>query len=344
MNNYENNLWGHTLKKFKILKIKTFRSTHRLKQVVKTSGLAKKMLLLATFNTTVAAAPEVKNIYAKDTDRIIPTKEWVYPRTQKDSVERFAFHYKDSITARQSHFAKDLWEILNDNVKTVQQGTANGKKTQTLKKLFGNDVNPKYYCAISGLRSLEQTIKEKNYPEYEFLLNCINNPHACMSVIEGLEKNFGKNSATNNIREQLSSTLKQNPNAVHIAIVNTTQNSNSGKHFVFVLPNKVLLENSIEEVDTLKGKVISFNVDNIVNSDRYFKGSRNTGYLFNITAMSEKDLVMLFYNKYAKSSYPNFYRTIPPTKITSGKNSKSRKKSDKQIKLQISNFQQHPHS
>ena len=93
------------------------------------------------------------------------------------------------------------------------------------------------------------------------------------------------------------------------------------------------MENSIEEVDTLKGKVISFNVDNIVNSDCYFKGSGNTGYLFNITAMSEKDLVMLFYNKYAKSSYPNFYRTIPPTKITDVKNSKPRKKTNKQIKL-----------
>jgi len=302
--NRDKSLWDECLRKFKILKIKTIRSAHRFKQKGGVSLYAKGLVLIIALKAITAVAPNVQvKLYSQDrnnktTKDKFSTEYITHYRKQFPNINSYT---KDSVNVRQSDFAKDLWETLSENIKEIKKGTAKGQKSRTIKKVFGNDVNTKYYCSISGLRSLEQTINKKGYHEYDFLVKCIANPHACLSVIDGLEKHFGKQAKTNNIKEKLHNTLEKNVNSVCIAIVNTEENSSSGKHFVFVLPNKVVVDGAINEADTLKGTVVSFNVDKIVASDTYFKGSRNTGYLFNITEIAEDDLVRLFYDKYKKN-------------------------------------------
>ena len=297
-------LWDESLRKFKILRIKANRAIHRLHKKTRISFVLKNIILIGAMKAITAVAPGVQiNLYSQNNTKNLNTKEMFALNYVKnrDLFPTAQSYTQDSVVARQSDFAKDLWKILNANIEEIKEGTEKGQKSKTIRKVFGNDVNPRYYCSISGLRSLEQTINKKGYHEYDFLLRCIANPHACLSVIDGLEKHFGKHAKTENIKNKLHNELKNNANSVCIAIVNSSANSSSGKHFVFVLPNKVVIDGAINEVDTLAGTVVSFNVDKIASSEAYFKGPMNTGYLFNITKIAESDLIKLFYNKYKRT-------------------------------------------
>lgn len=299
--------WEEALRKYKILKIKTIRAVHRFDRKTGASRYARKIALMAALKTISFLAPNAQvNLYAQEIHKkdfksgLVSKANTLSPLITYD--DDFLKYTSSKMNKRQANFAKDLWNTLQDNVEEVQKASNKEKKSKILRELFGQDINTNYYCSIGGLRSLQQTIDKKNYPEYKFLMKCIENPHACLSVIKGLEENFGTSSRTNNIRNKLRDVLKKNSSSVCIAIVNTQENSNSGKHFVFVLPNKVVVDSLVSETDTIKGKVISFNVDKIADSDSYFVGSRNTGHLFNITEMSENDLMLLFYDRYVKEN------------------------------------------
>lgn len=297
-------LWVHFLKQVKILKLKSIRAWHRFDKQTGTTRFLKKMALAAALKTITMIMPNAQiSLHAQTVHKKTPSKTLIASASipsAEASYEAFQEYSRERMPLRQADFARDLYETLRENVEEVQDGAKHGRKTKTLKDLFGNDIDPKYYCAIAGLRSLEQTIDKKGYYEYEFLLNCIQNPHACLSVISSLEKNFGTGAKTANIRNKLRDELKKNSSSVCIAVVNSRQNTSSGKHFVFVLPNKVVVDSLIHETDTLKGRVVSFNVDKIAKSDDYFTGTRNTGYLFNITDLSENDLMLMFYNAFTK--------------------------------------------
>ena len=258
----KNNLWDESLRKFKILKIKTNRAIHRLNKKTKISFVLKNLILIGALKTVTALSPGAQiNLYSQSNTKGFGNREKLALNhmKNKDLFSTSLSYTRDSVVARQSDFAKDLWKILNANIEEIKEGTEKGQKSKTIKKVFGDDVNPRYYCSISGLRSLEQTINKKGYHEYDFLLKCIANPHACLSVIDGLEKHFGKQAKTEDIKNKLQNELKENANSVCIAIVNSSTNSSSGKHFVFVLPNKVVVDGAINEVDTLAGTVVSFN-------------------------------------------------------------------------------------
>lgn len=311
----QNRLQEYILKQCKILKLKSIRAWHRFDKQTGTTRFLKKMALAAALKTIATLMPNAQlSLHAQNVSRKIPRQELLANATMASNspnYEEFIEYSRPRMAERQACFARELYETLRENFEEVQDGAKHGRKAQTLKNLFGKDVDTRYYCAISGLRSLEQTIEKKGYPEYDFLLKCIANPHACLSVISSLEKNFGPNAKTNNIRNKLRDELKKNSSAVCIAVVNTKQNTSSGKHFVFVLPNKVVVDSLVNESDTLKGKVISFNIDKIAPSDSYFTGTRNSGYLFNITEMSEPDLMMLFYNKYVKENNRSPQNSLP---------------------------------
>ena len=304
MTEEQSELWGHFLKQVKILKLKSIRAWHRFDKQTGTTRFLKKMALAAALKAITMIMPNAQiSLHAQTVHKKTPSKTLVASAelpSSAASYEAFQEYARERIPERQADFARDLYETLRENIEEVQDGAKRGRKIKTLKDLFGDDVNPKYYCAIAGLRSLEQTINQKGYHEYEFLLNCIQNPHACLSVISCLEKNFGDGAKTANIRNKLRDELKKNSSSVFIAVVNSRQNTSSGKHFVFVLPNKVVVDSLVNETDTYKGHVVSFNVDKIAKSDDYFTGTRNTGYLFNITDMSENDLMMIFYNSFTK--------------------------------------------
>lgn len=332
MNREQNQLQEHILKQFKILKLKTIRVWHRFDKQTGTTRFLKKMALAAALKTVATIMPNAQlSLHAQNVNKKIARPELLAKAgiaSAGVNYAEFVEYSRPLVKERQACFAEDLYDVLKENLDEVQDGSKRGRKAQTLKNLFGKNIDTRYYCAIGGLKSLEKTIEKRGYPEYDFLLKCIANPHACLSVINSLEKNYGTGAKTNNIRNKLRDELKKNSSSVCIAVVNSKQNTRSGKHFVFVLPNKVVVDSLVNETDTLKGKVISFNVDKIAPSDSYFTGTHNTGYLFNITEMSELELMMLFYDKYIKEKNHSNQRSAdheeyPPLSLVPAPQSKT---------------------
>lgn len=304
MDNFEDIRWDDIKNKLKEWKIKGRRALHRFDRKTGLSKFSKRLLVLAALKVITAVSPaslaQAQEAQIRKSSDPYPTRSELLAfnkQIKNDmSFEDFMAQNQARMSEREQRFAKDLWETLVENVEEVKYAKEHGLKTQTLRSLFGKDVHPRYYCAISGLKSLEQTIQNKDYPEYKFLLNCIQNPHACISVIQGLKSAYGEESKTRNINKTIEEQLKENPNSVFIVVHNSTRNTSSGKHFVFVLPNKIVVDSLVSEKETLKGKVVSFNVERITNSDTYFTGSRAVGDVFNLTKMSHEDLIYLFYN------------------------------------------------
>ncbi len=304
MDDFEEISWDDIKNKLKEWKIKGRRALHRFDRKTGLSKHSKRLIVLAALKVVAALSPsslaQAQDLQIRKSSDPYPTRSELLAfnsHIKNDiSFEQFMEQNQARMSEREQRFAKDLWETLVENVEEVKYAKELGLKNQTLKSLFGKDVHPRYYCAISGLKSLEQTIQNKDYPEYKFLLNCIQNPHACLSVIQGLKKVYGEESKTRDINKTLEEQLKENPNSVFIVVHNSTRNTASGKHFVFVLPNKIVVDSLISEKETLKGKVVSFNVERIANSDSYFTGTRAVGDVFNLTKMSHEDLIYLFYN------------------------------------------------
>lgn len=196
---------------------------------------------------------------------------------------------------RVEHFTRDISSALTENINLVRSGAKSGQKNSTLRRLFGK-INTRYYCAISALKTIEYLSENKKYFEYDFLLKCIENPHSCLSVIKGLTKAYGDECKTNNIREEIRKQTSNNPNAVFIAVVNSSANTSSGKHLVIITPQ--FIADTIVYADKQpQYTVYSLNSEVIQNMDKYLTGERNRGHVFNITEIGRDNLMEMFFKR-----------------------------------------------
>ena len=243
---------------------------------------------------------------------------------ENPNYREFVKEHKEEIEEREGTFGKDLWQTMTKNISKIQEGAKRGRKTQIVREVNAPYENkkvitkPRFYCASTAISSLYETKGDK-YPEYEFMLNCLSNPNYCPTIIEDLNKNYGKKSKTNNVKQTLKENFQKNPRSVCIVIVESKQNSSSGLHFTMAFPESVVEEKGysgqndssfvaldstiVVHNDSVKGKVASFNVEKISDIESYYTGARNRGYVYNITEMVESDLIVELYEKYSKKKF-----------------------------------------
>ncbi len=298
MDDYDSIDWEEVKRKLKIWKIKTRRGLHNFDQKYKVSHNFKRAVLFLALK--VAASVSSGGQVAAQNN--IPSSETKLPQTEllaeaKPSLpaEEVSWAMLDEyINERERSFAENLSHDLTDNINAVAKGKKQGRKTATLKKLFGG-LNPRYYCAISGLKTIENLSKKQDFFEYDFLLKCIKNPHYCPSVIEGLASVYGDNCRTTNIRKTLKEEQERNKNSVFIVLVDSKINTSSGKHFVIVTPE--FAADSVAYVDDNEHlQVYGFNSEVIQDVEKYFVGTRNRGHVFNLTEMGRDKLIELYYS------------------------------------------------
>lgn len=290
--------WEEVKQDLRIMKLKIRRSLHRFDRKYKVSQNCKRLALAAALKVVASLSPGNAVLAQTNTveqnENKPKTEMLAEAKSLNMDMEVVWGKLNDYIAKRQKDFAVSLSSDLAENIDAVKMGKKSGRKTATLRELFGN-VNSRYYCAISGLKTIEGLSKKKNFYEYDFLLKCIQNPHSCLSVIDGLTRYYGDDCKTTNIKKTLREEQARNPNSVFIVLLNSQVNTSSGKHFVIVTPE--FASDSIVYVDNQpKMQVFGFNSEVIQNVDTYFTGSRNRGHVYNLTEMGKDNLVELFFS------------------------------------------------
>lgn len=289
--------WDEVKKRAKILRIKTRRGIHKINKKYKISESFRKVCLIVALKVVAmlssgsqALAQEITPQRDKEQNK---TELLAYADTKSMDMTTLWQRLDEYIASREKEFAVGLSQDLTNNVYEVAQGKKRGRKSATLKRLFGT-VNPRFYCAISGLKTIEELAKRENFFEYDFLLKCIKNPHSCLSVLSGLSERYGDEGRTSNIRKTLREQQERNKNSVFIVLADSKANTSSGKHFVIVTPE--FAADSVVVADkNEKLQVFSFNSEVIEDIDKYFVGTRNRGNVYNLTDLGRENLIDLFY-------------------------------------------------
>lgn len=290
--------WQKIKKQIGIMRLKIRRGLHRFDQKYKIRHNGKRLILLAALKTIAALAPgsaaQAQELSLKQDKNQHNTELLAMAKIAKLDASVIWERLNTYIDGRQKDFAMSLSADLADNIEAVKDGKKRGRKAATLRDLFGK-VNNRFYCSISGLRTIEELSKREGFMEYDFLLKCINNPHSCLSVIDGLSQYYGDECKTTNIKKTLAEQQAMRPNSVFIVLLNSKTNSSSGKHFVIVTP-EFAADSVVYVDDNPKLKVYGFNSEVIANPDTYFVGTRNRGHVFNLTEMGRDKLIELFYS------------------------------------------------
>lgn len=290
--------WQKIRKKIGIMKLKARRGLHRFDQKFKISHNGKRLILLAALKTIAAMAPggvaQAQNLLSGQDKKTQNTELLAMAKNADFDASAVWERLNAYIDERQKDFAMSLSADLEENIETVRAGKKRGRKTATLRGLFGS-VDNRFYCSIGGLKTIEGLSKREGYTEYDFLLKCINNPHSCLSVIDGLSQYYGDNCKTSDIKKTLAEQQKTKPNSVFIVLMNSKTNSSSGKHFVIVTP-EFAADSVVYVNDNPQLKVYGFNSEVISDPDSYFVGTRNRGHVYNLTEMGRDKLIELFYS------------------------------------------------
>lgn len=298
MENSEQFDWQKLKKQIGIIRLKIRRGLHRFDQKYKIRHNGKRLILLVALKTIAALTPgnaaQAQELSLKQDKNQHNTELLAMAKVANLDASVIWERLNAYIDGRQKDFAMSLSADLADNIETVKNGKKKGRKAATLRDLFG-PVNNRFYCSISGLKTIEELSKREGYMEYDFLLKCINNPHSCLSVINGLSKYYGDECKTSDIKKTLAEQQAENPNSVFIVLLNSRQNSSSGKHFVIVTP-EFAADSVVYVNDNPKLKVYGFNSEVIADPDTYFAGTRNRGHVFNLTEMGRDKLIELFYS------------------------------------------------
>lgn len=290
--------WQKIKKQIGIMKLKIHRGLHRFDQKYKIRHNSKRLILLAALKTIAALAPgsvaQAQEFSSKQDKSQYNTELLAMAHFANLDAGAIWERLNTYIDGRQKDFAMSLSADLAGNIEAVRDGKKRGRKAATLRDLFGS-VNNRFYCSIGGLRTIEELSKREGYMEYDFLLKCINNPHSCLSVIDGLSQYYGDNCKTTNIKKTLAEQQAMNPNSVFIVLLNSTANSSSGKHFVIVTP-EFAADSVVYADNNPKLKVYGFNSEVITDPETYFVGTRNCGHVYNLTEMGRDKLIELFYS------------------------------------------------
>lgn len=189
--------------------------------------------------------------------------------------ESFETEYKD--------FPQEVARALGENIGRILKAVKNGTKSRTLKKMFGNDINTKFYCAGGALRTVLKISEASDYNECSAILKQIENPQSCLSVIEGLSEAYGDECRTNNMYVTLCRKFKENPNSVLIAVVHSKSNTSSGRHLVIVTP-KFAADTMVTSNNLPEGTVYSMNSEQITDMKKYC-GTHKKGNVYDLSEM-----------------------------------------------------------
>lgn len=317
MNDAQYEPWEKFLREMKILKLKARRTWHRFDKRVRVTRRFRRLVILLGIKLITMGAPSAQislhaqTLQKQRSDVHLLAKNEISNPTPEYS--EFISRHREEILNRQENFALDLWKVMQKNIKCVQSSKNKAGKTTVLRNLFkkykdyGISIDPRFYCASAGVGSLIETVEDKQYHEYDFLLECLSNPNACLKIIEDLQANFGETAKTDDIQKTLSDAFEKNPRSVCIVLAQSRRNSRSGKHYLTVFSNVIAVDTLISVEQTPRGKVAGFNNDAIYDIESYFKGSRNKGYVFNITELAESDLIYLLYQNYLRE-----HKLLPP--------------------------------
>ena len=281
-------------KHVKIFRIKAFRAWHRFDRQHGISRAARKAALSLGIKLVLLAAPHAQlSLHAQNAQKK-PTSQLLAKAEEAKVMPEYAQFmeaHQEMIIERQKTFAQTLWKVLQENIYTVQQAEKTGQRTKTLRGLFnrykkqGITIDPQYFCASAGLGSFLQAVDETNFEEYRLLFECISGPNSCKSIISDLQSSFGEKAESSDIQASLSGIFKRNPYAICLVFPRSERNSRSGYHYVTVFPNSVAIDTVLTEKDSLGGKTARFNRTTISDTEKYFVGSYNRGYVFDITEM-----------------------------------------------------------
>lgn len=280
MNESQKELLDDIQKTLKIWKIKAKRAWHRFDKQAGVSRFAKKMTLALGLKLIILAAPNAQiSLHAQN---VTKSKEQTSKLLAHAAAAKSLPEYTDfiennhtAIIERQKEFALALWENMQENVETVQGAEKKGTKSKTLHNLFGQykkynlSIDPAYFCASSGLGTLIQTFEEKNFKEYEAIVECLTNPNHCGAIIRDLDASFGQGIKTRDARQALAEIYAQNPYAVCL-VFKPSSRSRSGYHYSTTFSNAVAVDTLITKEDSIKGKVATFNRTMITDTEKYF--------------------------------------------------------------------------
>lgn len=203
--------------------------------------------------------------------------------------ESFEAEYKD--------FPQEVARALGENIGRILKAVKNGTKSRTLKKMFGNDISTKFYCAGGALRTILKISEASDYNECSRILKQIENPQSCLSVIEGLSEAYGDECRTNNMYATLCRKFKENPNSVLIAVVYSKSNSSSGRHLVIVTP-KFAADTLVTGSNTPEGTVYSMNSEQITDMKKYCE-THKKGNVYDLSEMilllKREELLKLYF-------------------------------------------------
>ena len=259
------------------------------------SRFAKKMVLALGLKLIALAAPQAQiSLHAQNVVKKAQAEQLLAKAEKASSsieYEEFMEKHREAIVERQKEFALDLWTVLSNNIQKVQAAEKRGSGAKELKKIFGDykkyniTIDRNYFCASAGLGSLLQTIEENDYKEYKLLFDCLANPNSCSQIIKDFKSYFGDVKETRDIQKKLSDIYSNNPYAVCIVFPRSRSNSRSGYHYVTVFSNATAVDTLVDGDDVLKGKTARFNRTAISNTEDYFIGGKNRGYVFDISSM-----------------------------------------------------------
>jgi len=192
------------------------------------------------------------------------------------------------VEERSDSYASGVAENAKNNITTVRDGKHKRNLRAALNKVSNKadigKLNGRFYCAGASMTTLLETIASRGLVEYAFL-KCIENPHSCPSVIKKLDELYDNSCKSNNMRATIRHQFDANPNSVLVCMVNSPENSSSGKHMVIVTKDTAIDTTGVE---TPEGLVYGFNSEIIKNYNEYFVGKRNIrGKVYNLTALAE---------------------------------------------------------
>ena len=311
--------WEKLQKYAKIYRIKAFRFWHRFDRQYRVSHTVRKSMLALGLKLILLATPNAQlSLHAQNVQKKSVPQLLAKATEAKAAPEyaHFMEEHRDMIIERQKNFAKTLWEILQENIFTIQEAEKKGQRTKTLRGLFnrykkqGITIDPEFFCASAGLGSFLQAVDETKFEEYKLLFDCLKSPNSCSSIIDDLKESFGNKKESTDIQTALAHIFKKNPYAVCIVFPRSKQNSRSGYHYVTVFPNSVAVDTALSEKDSLHGKTARFNRTTISNTEEYFINTYNKGYVFDVTEMIGNYQVFQMFMEYLEEKHTKLINKV----------------------------------
>ncbi len=270
----------------------------RIKRIKDRMALnAMKLAMLTSFVGVPAQTGGTNKAESKDTIEH-STKEIII-----DQVVQEISQNEEALAAYCDDRSRRVSETFIETATEIHKEIQEHGSSVLQKRWNDKGINPRFYCVVSALNTLEESVQKTGCKEFSTVVDEIKkiNPYGVYGPINRYfanEKNPHCKFINGKVKENLDNMIQDNPNDIFMVIHNSEQNNSSGFHAVTMA----------------NGMICGFNNEKVEKVDAYFDGSIKQAYILNLTKISQdanKDLLQQDFDKELREGVTDIHKASP---------------------------------